>query len=274
MTRFTENEFLDYVQSKKRMKSFFTNTYVSFKSKYIYFCASKCASSTIKHYLFMKEAESSFYKIKNFDDWMSSPLIVAQQLPTELFLDILDDNQFKKVAFVRNPYMRLISCYVYRVKARNSSPTARYLSKSLNKDPQDISFDDFILFVTNQSARKMDPHWSVITDDILFDIVDYSFIGKVENIRSDIDGLGRHLFPDDFLLNGELPSSQIKKVTNTVLEFPRDNIEYDPFGYNKMSDEDLIKSFYSSITKDEVFKKYAKDFQNFNYFSERNVSEG
>ncbi len=90
---------------------------------------------------------------------------------------------FKFFSFVRNPYTRLVSCYLN--KFENSTRPNRYITTCLpNKKPPE-NFAAFVHQITLQQNHKMNPHWRPQVANLTFSAIPYTFIGRFENYAKD-----------------------------------------------------------------------------------------
>jgi len=222
------------------------NTHISIKNQYIYLQVGKAASSTVRYYLQKKEFCGTRWKVQNVNNRHLSPHIAPYQLGDKLFLQLIENPDFKKICFVRNPYTRLLSCYLHRIVADSESSSAKIFYKlsayPKNKTP---SFGDFLRFICQQESKKMERHWRVQSDEVFFDVINIGFIGQMENLSNNLEALGKYLFGNEGFGEeklGEIDQSPMKTNSN-----------------NK------IREYYNSELATLVAERYQKDFINFGY---------
>ena len=165
------------------------STHISLRNKYIYFQVSKAASSTVKHYLQLGELMGTPWQgnVVNVNKKYMSPHLSPFQLEEGGFYRILHSKEYKKITFVRNPYTRLLSCYLHRIVGQPSSKSARVLRSQMKiKDISMVSFSDFICFICGQDSPDMESHWRVQYDEALGAVTDFDFVGKLEYLATDI----------------------------------------------------------------------------------------
>ena len=174
---------------------------ISLKNRYVYSMVSKAASSTVTYYLQMAEYYGSGFTVQDVNNAYMSPHVRLFQLRDEEFVGILNSSQYRKVAFVRNPYARLLSCYLHRIIGdRRMNPSRKALFKGLKIGMDSArmpSFQDFIEFISDQDTLQMERHWVVQHDCILYSLIDYDFIGRQENLIDDLLRLERLLFGNE-----------------------------------------------------------------------------
>lgn len=160
-------------------------------------------------------------------------------------------NNYFKFAFVRNPWSRVVSCYINKVQ-RGSIKDRFYLANHVGLR-HDISFEDFVYFITKKRGRFdffSDRHWisqhKFITSRSGRLLVD--FVGKLENIDSDFD----------FVCD---------KLGIKSIELPKYNTRNDWSKFNNAEYEtdEYYKKFYTKETQELVFERYKKDIEMFGY---------
>lgn len=229
----------DKIKELKQWGDYQNNTNISLVNNYIYFAVDKVANSTIKQYLFDIEYAPVNKKVYNLYDPRCSPLLSPYQLPYSAD-GLLCDSGLYKFAFVRNPYSRLLSCYLDRILTLSSRPSRQFRKKLKTKE---FCFSDFVELVCSQKSSEQNSHWRTQSKDILYDYVSFDFIGKFEHLEPDLQRLHRNLFGSDF--------------DPVVLKN-----NYSP---QKTSAGDKIIENYSQKLLDMVFDAYREDFEKFDY---------
>jgi dermatan 4-sulfotransferase 1 len=115
----------------------------------------------------------------------------TNHLPLEKQLDVFEGrtDTFKFV-FVRNPYARLASAYIDKIR-KNVVPhivkkirfSAAQFGIALS-DP--VTFTQFVNIVCRQSLTEMDQHWYPQFYAGRFGIVNFDFIGRMEALDTDL----------------------------------------------------------------------------------------
>jgi len=218
---------------------------ISLRYKYVFVETPKVACSTIKHTLQKLELGDPDLLWDEFEDIHVrdlSPLLKPSQVN---ITTIIDSSDYFKFCFVRNPYTRLLSAYLEKIKG-NKSQKKRILAQlgyNLEDINQQISFEDFVNAVAAQPISVMDLHWRVQYYQTFQDSINYSYIGKLEE------------FDDDFLV--VLDRLGIKDNDQYVSKEQR----------HKSDANSSIEDYYTEAIRDIVFTKYKKDFDYFGYSS-------
>ncbi|WP_447044890.1 sulfotransferase family protein [Vreelandella sp. H-I2] len=235
----------DDVSRNKTFREMDLGTHISLKNKYIYFQVSKSASSTVKFYLQSLEIYGTQRKVIDVNNRNLSPHVWPSQLPESQFFNLLNDPAIKKVSFVRNPFSRLLSCYLHRIKELPSSPSVRNIKRfTKNRFDHNLSFDDFINIVCDQKSMEQDSHWRLQTDEIFYNLIDsWDFIGKVENIDNDLHEMLRIVSPT-------------REHSNEALK------DFSPSVTNASS---KLEKYYNQQLVSRVVERYKLDFLNFGY---------
>jgi len=215
---------------------------ISLKHNYLYTETPKVACSTIKTILQQIELELTHFQRIHFEDIhfrQYSPLLKPSQIGN--FDDFLQKNIFK-FCFVRNPYTRLLSAYLDKIQ--KNQPMKKSVLLHLGKNSADlsqaISFEEFVHVVCEQPISNMDPHWRIQYFQTFQQGIQYDFIGKLENINDDLN----------FVIN----RLNLQPTPTTHIE-----------DRHATHSNDLIHQFYKPDLLKMVEKKYAIDFEHFNY---------
>lgn len=226
------------------------NTHISLRNNYIFFQVSKAASSTVKYYLQLAELEHSPWRghVRDVNNKHLSPHLSPYQVQDRMFFDLLASNACRKVAVVRNPYARLLSCYLHRIVKDPGSRSARILARLYGKrDVSKIKFPEFIRLICDQESRDMEAHWRVQSDELMLGCVDYHFIGKVETLKEDLHRMLRLLF-------GPAGSGYLVDEKNLSPARTRAS--------------DKLREYYDDETVDYVRNRYQADFVALGYSTE------
>jgi len=235
------------ITKRKKLNDFHNNTNVSLVHKYVYFAVDKVANSTIKQSLFEVEYLPVKKSIVTLYDPRCSPLLSPYQLPSEMFDDIMSKgSEYFKFAFVRNPYSRLLSCYLDRILTISSTPSKqfrRYIN-GMHLKSGDLTFKMFAEAICKQKPAEQNSHWRVQSDDILFDLYDFDHIAKFEKIWDEMEFIS-------------------KKIYGKVLpQMKNRNINSSP---KKTDSDKKLLEYYDQELADLVYDKFKADFINFNY---------
>ncbi|UYG01955.1 sulfotransferase family protein [Halomonas sp. LR3S48] len=225
------------------------NTHISLGKSYIYFQVSKTASSTIKYYLQQAELERApWKKVLNVNDKQVSPHLSPYQLSEEIFNSTINSHKVKKVTFVRNPYSRLLSCYLHRIVGQKNSRSAKWLARYMKRsDISNLSFEEFITVICSQNSFDMESHWRVQYDEALCSYFNFNFIGKQETLKKDVK-----LMLDLLYEEHERP-----KAFEDINESPMST-----GATNK------LREYYTDALMSKVVDRYKNDFHFFGYEEE------
>ena len=161
---------------------------ISLQYRYIFVETPKVCCSTIKLNLQRLETglpDSIWPQEMDIHDRSFSPLLSPRQVHN--FDALLDSGSLFKFCFVRDPYTRLLSCYLDKI-AGNRPPKHSILNTlGLEKDDLsiDISFAEFVDAINSQPIIEMNPHWRPQYYQTFQNTLEYDFIGRYENFARD-----------------------------------------------------------------------------------------
>lgn len=163
---------------------------ISNRYKYIYFETSKVACSTIKRTLQQLEVEGTEQVLDdNIHDKVASPLLSPLQLQRSLDNYI---NSWFTFGFVRNPYTRIISCYLNKIVG-DQCERDKFLPHLGVENTAKLSFIDFLKTVRQFEPHEMNHHWMPMSLMLAADKIDLDFIGRQETFNSDFVKVIAHL---------------------------------------------------------------------------------
>ncbi len=186
------------------------NTWVSRRWRYVYMAVNKVASSKIK--MVLHQLEGYPLPADPFD-------VHARNRPGTPFVGklsasgdsdaakVLRAPDWRRFAFVRNPYARLYSAYRNKI-ADLASPyigvrEAIWRAAGSRRPPKEAPpFDAFVRYVAQLSDPGRDGHWRSQTGALCLDLVDYGFLGRVERFEEDLATVLRSLGAPDELHSG------------------------------------------------------------------------
>jgi len=214
-----------------KVDDFVHSTYCSFNKNYFYASTPKTACSTIKKVLINAEIDlniefedSEYIHYREFNPFLS----IRQVGPLNSYFQRVDIFKF---CFVRNPYTRLLSCYLDKIK-RNKFQIGK-------KEGKEIGFEEFVDHVCSQEINDMDQHWRTQYYQTFQKNILYDFIGRFENFEKDF-----------------------KKILDAL------NIDIPKFYATERTHATVLKEFYTTEIQAKVFKKYRIDFESFEYSKE------
>lgn len=212
--------------------------FVNQEKRLVYLPIPKVACTAIKLSVYDQELKDQ----KNYHDYMNIHSLLAGKQSHSLSVE---EKQYYKFAFVRDPFARLVSCFKDKVikpqqhNGRYYFDTAynRKLIHSLygNSFTVDMSFEEFVKLVVKIPDLFADGHFMSQTAFLYrFNKRIPDYIGKLEKIEQD------WLFLVD---NFGLPSLEVKNKTKKV----------------------ELNEYYSDELINIVYSRYQNDIRNFGY---------
>ena len=148
MLSLAEQAFL----KNKPKKDFEISSHISLVNKYVFVQVSKAASSSVKWALQSLEFERTPWSVIDVNNKFFSPHISPYQVSAEELDKIFYSSEYKRATFVRNPFSRILSCYLHRVVAKPRSATnAAVMRLTGGRGGADVSFDEFVDMFANCS---------------------------------------------------------------------------------------------------------------------------
>jgi hypothetical protein len=234
---------LERIAARKPRQDFLNHTYISLRHGYLYAAVGKAANSTVKHHLYELEYEGTRFKTKSLHDRQSSPLLSPFQLPPDLLDDVLTSPKYFRFTVVRNPYSRLLSCYLDRIVPASSQPYRQLMALLRRKEGDPVSFDEFVRAVCAQRPYDQNNHWRLQVAEVCHGDIHYDDVGKQETFAADMarmwPRLARGRPMPDFSAENKAPS-----ITSA---------------------ERRLAEFYTGDLVDLVRVAYRSDFETFGY---------
>lgn len=217
---------------------------ISMRDRYVFFKNNKVASSTVS-------ATFNAVALRGLPKAVPVPHPSAEHSPhikpyqlTATDLDaVLTSPSYRRFAFVRSPYDRLLSAYLDIIL--RGRPMKRNILNLLGMDPKDrsadISFDRFIGAVCDAPDSNLDPHWMPQMRTTFAHWVTHSFVGRLETFDSDLRDLFTHLdLPADRFLQVRAAHKTGAKSSDSTLWTPalkakaaaRYSADFAHFGYD------------------------------------------
>lgn len=177
---------------------FASNIIVSEKNKLVFCPIPKAANSNWKYLIRKFEGIPDYADLTTAHNPNMSGLRYLSDYSASEAQEILCSPTFFKFVFVRNPYMRLLSCYMD--KFRNTDPKYVYSeyrsflaqlfnwryarTVNLSVDPRP-TFNAFIDELTKHEPADMNAHWMPQTIHCGIGVTPYDFIGHMEHVDVD-----------------------------------------------------------------------------------------
>jgi hypothetical protein len=240
-------EFLRKSLTFKKRDEIDLDTHISLKHRYVYLMVSKAASSTVTYHLQCAEYRGTPYKPASVNERLQSPHIAPFQLSPQAFAGVMLHPRFRKLTFVRNPYSRMLSCYLHRIVGTpRLNPSKKVLARHARRiDPSRLSFEQFVDIATGMENAEMERHWAVQHDAVLYPLVRYDFVGRQESLIDDLLALETLLFGKPVFDRAALGS---------VNKSPR-----------QTGSTAKLREHYTDRIAAKVAERYAIDFDTFGY---------
>jgi dermatan 4-sulfotransferase 1 len=103
------------------------------------------------------------------------------------FRKLVNDPAMFKFCFVRNPFTRLLSCYLDKIQRNLPQKIMILRQLGLAEDRLDtpLTFEQFVRAVVDQPVPLMDAHWRTQYFQTMQAGIKYDFVGRFENFAED-----------------------------------------------------------------------------------------
>jgi hypothetical protein len=158
----------------------------SLRYGYIYVETPKVGCSTIKRILQTAEVNNDESRLpQDVHDRMNSPIPTMNRAPGQ-FRELLYNQETFRFCFVRNPFSRVLSCYLDKF-VKDEAEKGRLISQLDVPKHKDLSFTDFLNAIRRQPDREKNIHW--VPQSFLLNphSLKYDFIGRFETMSADIN---------------------------------------------------------------------------------------
>jgi Sulfotransferase family len=155
--------------------------------KAIYFTNPKVASTTIKATVFLAETGSTLPPDPGPPDHWDGEWSRKMGPEKDLkgFLRALQSPDYFRFAFVRNPYTRIVACYLDKIVRR---PGPKYRTEAGLPAGGRASLAEFLRAIERQPPLAMNRHWRLQSVLIPRD-VPLDFVGRFEQLEEDLVSL-------------------------------------------------------------------------------------
>ncbi len=180
------------------------HTHISMENGLIFFSNPYASAAITKASLNMAVASLdnqplTYENIGQIGSRRINPLLSAREIGESNFDAILEDPDYIKFAFVRNPVSRCLAGYSASLTKKTSySEPRKKLFALIDLDLEtDLSFEDFVeLLALESEVRNLISLWMPQRSQIAFDIVEYDFIGRHEHWNTDFARISTEVFGD------------------------------------------------------------------------------
>lgn len=158
--------------------------FVSPCRSYLFVKNEKNASNTLRATFQQLAAGPGAKRVNDTNRW-NAPLLQPSDLGLRRISDLNSLVPFK-FAVVRNPYTRILSCYLnkFAPSAKKRRTFARRLGGS-----EDMDFAEFVARVARQKPEEMDPHWRVQTHNIYCRLISFDRLLRFERLGEELPEL-------------------------------------------------------------------------------------
>ena len=233
--RFSHLDSAHFGSSYEERERFNTAVFISPKHDFLFTKNEKCGSNTarmtLQHLAAQRPLPSNF---RDVNRW-TAPMLQPSDMKLRRVEDLNEMVPFK-FAIVRNPYARLLSCYLSKFAGRPKPNLGKRLGTHAA-----LSFPDFVARVCRQAPLEMDPHWRIQHFNIYCDRLRYDRFVKFENYEEEFNELMLRFF-------GRTGIHNVRKGAARA--------------------ELKLADYYTPELAQNVREKYAIDFETFGYPTE------
>ena len=111
---------------------------------------------------------------------------------------LLESPKYLKFCFVRNPFTRILSCYLDKIVRNQPQKSAilKQLGRSAADLNQPVAFDEFLDAVAALPLSGMDDHWCPQWFHTMQGRIVYDVVGRFESFHDDFVGIAERLSID------------------------------------------------------------------------------
>lgn len=219
-------------------------TLIDYRRKLILTINYKCASTKLIVWF-----RSNIRNYEHKDLKLSNAINRKYVIRTER---VRNNRNYYRVMVVRNPYFRIVSCFLNR-GFENYRPL-KELCQKRGCNLKDLTFRKFVRFLKGEDPKQMDGHWKPLTLDV--QPQHYNKIIKLENIDAELSEVAKQFKMTPFPKKEELQNFKTVQLADKTLE-----------QLQKMPDEVVrhYKNYYTLGIQYKVKKMYKSDFLKFGY---------
>jgi len=205
------------------------SSFVNVAKRYLYFEVPKAACTQMKELLRLQEGAPPIKLfVGKLLETRREMFVHAREnvpLPSLIDLDdatqrdVLESDDFLRLTIVRNPYTRLVSAWKNKVVPCEPGCERLYLEiKGRLPDmhaKELITFDEFVGYLESKCDLSWcDQHYRRQVDHVFFEAMNFSHVGKVENMAASLARLQQHLgLPESFTASGKNVSAPVGLAT-------------------------------------------------------------
>lgn len=179
----------------------------------------KTGCTVVKRVLQLSEFEGEESRLPRGEDIHLrelSPLPMPRQMGDQDRLFGADASYYR-FSFVRNPFTRILSCYLDKIVGRQAERDIRL--PQIGVDPmRDISFLEFLERIGQQEHHEMDIHWAPQVHLLALPRMTYDFLGRFESFQADMNRLMSRLSIEIDQKYVVRRSKNVTNATSRILE--------------------------------------------------------
>lgn len=168
-----------------------------------------------------------------------SPLPLLSALGHSTGNFVLTSSSIFRFTVARNPYSRVLSAYLDKIQPGEGYFHDLVAAKIANRDPISLSFSQFLSVIQNCETSEMDIHWRPQVALVYPDLIEYTHIGRFEELTDSLNTLLDRIPP---ALRPIVPKPTKRTMADS-----------------------LMVEFFGPAERQIVEKVYEKDFEAFGY---------
>ena len=221
--------------------------------QYIYVINPKVVSTSIRNRLHELNGYVPLSDPRDVMGHRHSGFQMLKHMPAGRFRQALQSRNYFTFSFVRNPFTRLVSGYVYfqnelrKTLAYGERPKRLLVQRQADpkRDPKPRTFMSFDQYIRNACLNQTichDQHFRPQTELLKLDHIRYDFIGRMEQFAADMKTVLTNLKAPEEVL------ARASQQTNSSSKKPQN-----------------MHQWYNDELADLVRHRYLRDFQTFGY---------
>jgi hypothetical protein len=224
----------------------------------LYVPLGKAANTGIKRFLLLAHADKGLYSgpmperhtkvhklTKSTEGSAEDNVSLRRYRESEIDVFLKDFESRFAFSVVRNPYTRLLSGYLNKIKKRQKHPERAALKYNLPSFPAD--FNEFVDMVADQSDEKCNIHWTPQSYRLCLPFLEYDYIGWFETLAESMAAI----------------AARIKAPLDELENDPRHQTGADT-RVDELYDDRIAQKVYLRYKKDFEFLGYSEDFRQLN----------
>jgi Sulfotransferase family len=245
---------------------------VSKAYKFVYCPIPKTACSSFKQLIVkLSQAEidnTAYYSLRGADFHMLvNDTFRLSTFPNEEALEILNDDEYFKFIFVRNPWERVASAYMDKFARRETlEPYAKDVVAAYHRqkgnpdsDEEALTFRQFVEYLATHDDKQLNEHW--LPQHLFFGNTKFDFVGRFEHIAEDYK-----VIQEKLNISEELP--WLNSTKQSEYDDSKEFSNLKPYEFRKLWEEGFYPFYQNLYTPDLVTmiaSRYKEDVERFGY---------